>query len=156
MNGQLYFSLSGHITGASGSLFLICSSGKGTSEPIWTQWVQPTRKLLFSRLSPYSYFPPGQKYLIENKKVFPTFLRRTELNALTMRTLAAPVMKVTIEERKKHHHFLSCRHLVSNAWTILISWVLINHNSEHIRYSDFSTPSSLVAVSLNWRKTVRR
>ena len=68
MNGQLYFSLSGHITGASGSLFLICSSGKGTSEPIWTQWVQPTRKLLFSRLSPYSYFPPGQKYPIENEK----------------------------------------------------------------------------------------
>ena len=87
------------------------------------------------------------------KKVFPTFLRRTELNALTMRTLAAPVMKVTIEERKKHHHFLSSRHLVSNASAILISWVLINHNSEHIRYSDFSTPSSLVDVSLNWRKS---
>ena len=39
-----------------------------------------------------------------------TFLQKSEANARTNNTEKMPMMKVKIEDNKKHHHFLSLRH----------------------------------------------
>ena len=44
----------------------------------------------------------------------PTFLQNNAANALTKSTEKIPIRKVQIEERRKHHHFLSFRHSSSS------------------------------------------
>ena len=63
-------------------------------------------------------------YCLISAVVF-TFLQKTAAQALMKRTEKTPTMKERMEERRKHHHFLSARQALSSAELSVITVLTI-------------------------------
>ena len=67
-------------------------------------YLPPKRLCLFFVL--HLWFSPLLSYHLSLTLAL-TFLQKMEARALTRRTLTTPMMNVKMDERRKHHHFLS-------------------------------------------------
>ena len=63
-----------------------------------------------------------------------TFLQKMEARALTRRTLTTPMMNVKMDERRKHHHFLSF--MVSSKFSSILRSQIENAHLEAIIVAD--------------------
>ena len=63
-----------------------------------------------------------------------TFLQKMEARALTRRTLTTPMMNVKMDERRKHHHFLSFK--VSSKFSSILRSQIENAHLEAIIVAD--------------------